>query len=1016
MAITQDELNSIISSVLSSIRTNSKTIEQMTPATSLGETDYFEVSGGKKVSYSVLKELIGSMLTDDIDSLRTQIEQAKTLAQTAKTTAETMQTSKEDVANKVTTLDADATDEQYPSAKAVKDTIDGVDTRSKIKYLGVTVNEGVNKLIPELYLTGLDESKTYEIYSITKGNTSRDVLIYDTNWDDVDIHVATAYTNDLTTDVLRVEEANGSGISGWIVCNWEAVPDGKTNYFAKVRTEAVVNLSNSPRIALTLEIERNKAKLDEAIAETEAKADYIGNRLDRLETGKYYQEISLDSIGIRREGYYINKQSGKQLTASVGVISNAIFLNPGDSIVAFTGGTGMAVIARSETEPDDSTVYIPEAIADNLTEPVNYIVEVAGYYSFCGRNATEGELALSVNVKKHTETEGIIPAMQEAIDGLYGPITEVVYSLSDLRGDGELVDYYLNNAQLRILAATDAIVTKPIYLHAGDKVECSTGGTGLLLFAKSPSGIIDRTTLGFVSISGTATSYSGVISEDAWYVFSGRINRTDGTNLVVKINAYTKEKSVFELLNEKVSKSDLSFSLEDVAEQSSGYALTIGADSVKDVIPTDPWFGTVDNDGTTYGTYLDDKIDSIPQGDSFIFISDVHYAGNKKNSGKLIDYVRRRLGIKTIIHGGDVLNESPTIAQAAKEWLDFNRDFVFRIGGDFKQVCGDHDHNGRYASEGQALSYQFIQRVINGYNIKELKFDTLYDKQVEEIATSNGWTDNERKEYDAWKKMHYYFDDTTIRTRFVILHTGWTGEAGLAVDKLGTGVVSETNALYLQMDFLYESLITCPANYNVVVVGHNVIGNKSYTIDSGEGTTAARYNVNEIVWKGAWLQVAKMVDAFKGKNSIVLSYRDWSGQGLLSKQFDFSIAKTPGIVFCMGGDVHWDILGKFSPNSNTLSPVTEATLADIIPTEGYVSKSDILHALTMTDGGDRGYKVIVAAPDDNYDDAIDSTLASASNTAGTLDSQAFDVVTITGKAIYFTRIGSGKDRVVYISD
>ena len=297
-----------------------------------------------------------------------------------------------------------------------------------------------------------------------------------------------------------------------------------------------------------------------------------------------------------------------------------------------------------------------------------------------------------------------------------------------------------------------------------------------------------------------------------------------------------------------------------------------------------------------------------------------------------------------------------------------------------------------------------------------MKFDTLYDKQVEEIATSNGWTDYERKEYDAWKKMHYYFDDSTIRTRFVILHTGWTGEAGLAVDKLGTGVVSETNALYLQMDFLYESLITCPANYNVVVVGHNVIGNKSYTVDLGEGTTAARYNVNEIVWKGAWLQVAKMVDAFKGKNSIVLSYRDWSGQGLLSKQFDFSIAKTPGIVFCMGGDVHWDILGKFSHDSNTLSPVTEATLADIIPTEGYVSKSDILHALTMTDGGDRGYKVIVAAPDDNYDDAIDSTLASASNTAGTLDSQAFDVVTITGKAIYFTRIGSGKDRVVYISD
>ena len=77
MAITQDELISIVSSVLSSIRTNSKTIEQMTPATSLGENDYFEVSGGKKVSYSVLKELICSMTNDELNSLKTQVEKAQ---------------------------------------------------------------------------------------------------------------------------------------------------------------------------------------------------------------------------------------------------------------------------------------------------------------------------------------------------------------------------------------------------------------------------------------------------------------------------------------------------------------------------------------------------------------------------------------------------------------------------------------------------------------------------------------------------------------------------------------------------------------------------------------------------------------------------------------------------------------------------------------------------------------------------------------------------------------------------
>ena len=49
--------------------------------------------------------------------------------------SETMQTSKEDVANKVTTLDADATDKQYPSVKAVWTPL------SELKYdLEYTVN------------------------------------------------------------------------------------------------------------------------------------------------------------------------------------------------------------------------------------------------------------------------------------------------------------------------------------------------------------------------------------------------------------------------------------------------------------------------------------------------------------------------------------------------------------------------------------------------------------------------------------------------------------------------------------------------------------------------------------------------------------------------------------------------------------------------------------------------------------------------------------------------------------
>ena len=39
MAITQDELQSIVNAVLSAIRTNSRTIDQLTPVTSLSDGD-----------------------------------------------------------------------------------------------------------------------------------------------------------------------------------------------------------------------------------------------------------------------------------------------------------------------------------------------------------------------------------------------------------------------------------------------------------------------------------------------------------------------------------------------------------------------------------------------------------------------------------------------------------------------------------------------------------------------------------------------------------------------------------------------------------------------------------------------------------------------------------------------------------------------------------------------------------------------------------------------------------------
>jgi len=56
--MTEQEKQEIISAVLSAIRTNSKTIAQLSPKQSLNDSDMFEVAGGSRVTYLVLKNAI----------------------------------------------------------------------------------------------------------------------------------------------------------------------------------------------------------------------------------------------------------------------------------------------------------------------------------------------------------------------------------------------------------------------------------------------------------------------------------------------------------------------------------------------------------------------------------------------------------------------------------------------------------------------------------------------------------------------------------------------------------------------------------------------------------------------------------------------------------------------------------------------------------------------------------------------------------------------------------------------
>lgn len=426
---------------------------------------------------------------------------------------------------------------------------------------------------------------------------------------------------------------------------------------------------------------------------------------------------------------------------------------------------------------------------------------------------------------------------------------------------------------------------------------------------------------------------------------------------------------------------------------------------VYDDVISNPWIKLENEDDfEKYGTYLDNKIDSIPKGQSFIWLTDVHYPENQKRSGALIDYVRRKAGIKTIIHGGDVINERPYALEAAKDWFEFNKDYVGRIGSDFKQVCGDHDHNGQYwGKESLRNQYgltdpsktfftcKFVQRVLTGYCENELIFDNTYD----EIIKTYGWEQNDIDEYNAFKKMYYYFDDNSIKTRFIVLFTDWSWtDYGFPYSKIGCKYAHPA-----QMEFLYKALMTVSDGYNVIICGHNtVISNFKETVDGKQ-----YYDTTDTRWNSyCWKSVSLMLTAMKKKGlSENIEYTDWSQphelSGFPTKKYNFSNAPDVNVVMTIGGDVHWDILSKTTTSSDTLQTLTSGDTINI--------KNDIPHIVTMTDGRDRAYM------DFNTKKPIVAPVK-----VGTIDEQAFDVVTINNDGIYFTRIGSGEDRVINISN
>lgn len=163
------------------------------------------------------------------------------------------------------------------------------------------------------------------------------------------------------------------------------------------------------------------------------------------------------------------------------------------------------------------------------------------------------------------------------------------------------------------------------------------------------------------------------------------------------------------------------------------------------------WKNSIDN---RINTYMNNLCEKSIHTDSFIFITDVHWNGNAKNSPALIKYIEDRTPIKKVFFGGDIGQQFSSIDQA----INVNYSFMnSMVGLNMYPTLGNHDYNTNSSSSDYPLSLSQV-------------YNSTY-KEVE------NYTDTNRKTY-------YYIDNITQKIRYFLLCTEETKKSEVSDTQL----------------------------------------------------------------------------------------------------------------------------------------------------------------------------------------------------------------------------------------
>lgn len=369
--------------------------------------------------------------------------------------------------------------------------------------------------------------------------------------------------------------------------------------------------------------------------------------------------------------------------------------------------------------------------------------------------------------------------------------------------------------------------------------------------------------------------------------------------------------------------------------------------------------------------YLESKIKTIPDGKHFIVRTDTHVPDNAKKSTKIIEYIRRRCGIATVVDLGDWINRGATNVLGWAQCADYVQESVETFGRDFDVAIGNHDLNSASISASD-------QSMVIPYDIAHNLFQSHLDGFVTYPSTSQIpavidtlATGDDLKSLKGLYKTFYYRDDAKNKIRYIVLYSG----ADYTVTYTYLNVMGN-EVLCTQFDWLYDTLMSVPTGYDVVVFVHQMSGSYHYIQPIQQACM-------------------KILSHFKTKTTYNLNYSISNcpvyAQGVHS--YNFANAPTVGKVLCCAGHIHYDQMLYVSASAYGVIDGACNNTNGVIPIITTLTDSYGMHDY------ERNSEVYIEHQEPYYE-----------MTSGTVTEQVVDVYTLNDGGIYITRFGAGVDR------